>query len=59
MNNKILHHLTMPDKSAECHAARDKLLTKEIALRRQIEGAATLRRRTKLVMKKRDAFPMQ
>lgn len=59
MNNKILHHLTMLGESAEYHVARDKLLTKEMALRLHIEGVAALRRRTRLVMKKRDAFPMQ
>ena len=44
MNHKILHHLTIPGESAEYRAARNKLLAEEMALRRQIECVATLRR---------------
>ena len=44
MNHKILHHLTIPGESAAYRAARNKLLAEEIALRRQIESVATLRR---------------
>ncbi len=44
MNPKILHHLTMPGESAEYRAARNKLLAEEMALRRQIESVAALRR---------------
>ena len=38
MSNQILHHLAMPGESAEYRAARNKLLTEEMALRRQIES---------------------
>ena len=44
MNEKVLHRLTIPGESAEYRAARNKLLTEEIALRRQIESVAALRR---------------
>ncbi len=44
MSNQILHHLTMPGESAEYRTARNKLLTEEVALRRQIESVAVLRR---------------
>ena len=44
MNHKILHHLTIPGESAEYRAARNKLLAEEMALRRQIESVAALRR---------------
>ena len=44
MNDEILHHLTMPGESAEYRAARNKLLAEEMALRRQIESVAELRR---------------
>ena len=44
MNHEILHHLTMPGESAGYRAARNKLLTEEMALRRQIESVAALRR---------------
>ena len=44
MSEKILHHLAMPGESAEYRAARNKLLAEEMALRRQIESVATLRR---------------
>ena len=44
MNHKILHHLAMPGESAEYRAARNKLLIEEMALRRQIESVAALRR---------------
>jgi predicted dithiol-disulfide oxidoreductase (DUF899 family) len=44
MNHKILHHLTMPGESAEYRAARNKLLTEEMALRRQVESVAARRR---------------
>ena len=44
MNNQILHHLSMPGESAEYRHARNKLLTEEVALRRQIESVAVLRR---------------
>ena len=44
MSNKILHHLAMPGESVEYRAARNNLLTEEMALRRQIESVATLRR---------------
>ena len=44
MTNQILHHLTIPGESAEYRAARNKLLTEEMALRRQIESVAALRR---------------
>ena len=43
-SNQILHHLTMPGESAEYRVARNKLLTEEMALRRQIESVAALRR---------------
>ena len=33
MSDKILHHLTIPGESAEYRAARNKLLTEEMALR--------------------------
>ena len=44
MNHKVLHHLTISGESAEYRAARNKLLAEEMALRRQIESVATLRR---------------
>ena len=44
MSDKILHHLTIPGESAEYRAARNKLLAEEMALRRQIESVAALRR---------------
>jgi predicted dithiol-disulfide oxidoreductase (DUF899 family) len=44
MSNQILHHLTMPGESADYRSARNKLLTEEMALRRQIESVAALRR---------------
>jgi predicted dithiol-disulfide oxidoreductase (DUF899 family) len=44
MGEQILHHLTMPGESAEYRTARNKLLTEEMALRRQIESVAALRR---------------
>ena len=44
MNHKILHHLTIPGESAAYRAARNKLLAEEMALRRQIESVAALRR---------------
>ena len=44
MSNQILHHLTMPGESAEYRTARNKLLTEEMALRRQIESVAAARR---------------
>ena len=44
MSEKILHHLTMPGESAKYRAARNKLLAEEMALRRQIESVAALRR---------------
>ena len=44
MSNQILHHLAMPGESVEYRAARNKLLTAEMALRRRIESVATLRR---------------
>ena len=44
MSHQILHHLTMPDESAEYRVTRNKLLTEEMALRRQIESVAALRR---------------
>ena len=42
MSSRILHHLAMPGESAEYRTARNKLLTEEIALRRQIESIARL-----------------
>ena len=44
MSNQVLYHLAMPGESAEYRAARNNLLTEEMALRRQIESVATLRR---------------
>ena len=44
MSDKILHHLTIPGESAEYRVARNKLLTEEMALRRQIESVSELRR---------------
>ncbi len=44
MNAKDLHHLAMPGESTEYRVARNKLLTEEMALRRQIESVAALRR---------------
>jgi predicted dithiol-disulfide oxidoreductase (DUF899 family) len=44
MSNPILHHLTMPGESAEYRTARNKLLAEEMALRRQVESVAALRR---------------
>ena len=43
MSNQILHHLAMPGESAEYRTARNKLLTEEMALRRQIENVAAAR----------------
>lgn len=40
MSSQILHHLAMPVESAGYRTARNKLLTEEIALRRQIESIA-------------------
>ena len=44
MKHKILHHLTIPGESAAYRAARNKLLAEEMALRRQVEAVAALRR---------------
>jgi predicted dithiol-disulfide oxidoreductase (DUF899 family) len=44
MSHKILHHLTIPGESTEYRTARNKLLIEEMALRRQIESVAALRR---------------
>jgi predicted dithiol-disulfide oxidoreductase (DUF899 family) len=44
MSHEILHHLTIPGESAEYRAARNKLLNEEMALRRQVESVAALRR---------------
>ena len=44
MNHKVLHHLNITGESAEYRAARNKLLTEEMALRRQTESVAALRR---------------
>ena len=44
MDHKILHHLAMPGESTAYRVARNKLLTEEIALRRQVESVAALRR---------------
>ena len=44
MSNQILHHLAVPGESAEYRAARNKLLTEEMVLRRQTESVAALRR---------------
>ena len=44
MSHEIFHHLAMPGENAEYRAARNKLLIEEIALRRQIESVAALRR---------------
>jgi predicted dithiol-disulfide oxidoreductase (DUF899 family) len=44
MSNLTLHHLAMPGESAEYRTARNKLLTEEMALRRQTESVAALRR---------------
>lgn len=44
MSNQLLHHLTSSGESAEYRAERNKLLTEEMALRRQIESAIALRR---------------
>ena len=44
MSDKILHHLAIPGESAEYRAARNRLLDEEMALRRQIESVAALRR---------------
>ena len=44
MSQKILHHLTMPGESAGYRAARNILLAEEMALRRQNESVAKLRR---------------
>jgi predicted dithiol-disulfide oxidoreductase (DUF899 family) len=44
MTDKILHHLAMPGESADYRVARNKLLAEEMALRRQIESVAALRR---------------
>ena len=41
---KILHHLAIPGESAEYCAARNKFLTEEMALRRQVESVAALSR---------------
>src|SRR5437764_10509985 len=39
-----MEHLTFPNESSEYRAARNKLLDAEVALRRQIEEVAALRR---------------
>lgn len=39
-----MSHLNYPNESAEYREARNKLLAEEIALRRQIEAVAALRR---------------
>ena len=44
MSGRTLHHLTIPGESAAYRAARNKLLTEEMALRRQVESVAALRR---------------
>ena len=44
MSHKLLHHLTIPGESTDYRAARNKLLTEEMALRRQVESVAALRR---------------
>ena len=44
MRNQILHQLTMPGESAEYRVARNKLLIEEMALRRQTESVAAMRR---------------
>ena len=44
MSKQILYHLALPGESAEYRTARNKLLTEEMALRRQIETVAALRR---------------
>ena len=44
MSHKIFHHLSMPGESADYRASRNKLLAEEMALRRQIERVAALRR---------------
>ena len=44
MTKKILYLLTSPGESADYRAARNKLLFEEMALRRQIESVADLRR---------------
>ena len=43
-NPHIPHHLNIPGESAVYRAARNKLLTEEMALRRQTESVAALRR---------------
>ena len=44
MSDKNLHHLTIPGESAGYRVARNRLLIEEMALRRQIESVAALRR---------------
>ena len=44
MSTPTPHHLTMLGESAEYRTARNKLLTEEMALRRQTESVAALRR---------------
>ena len=44
MSKQILYHLALPGESAEYRTARNKLLTEEMALQRQIETVAALRR---------------
>ena len=44
MKRRILHHLATPGESAEYRAARNKLLGEEMALRRQVESVAAMRR---------------
>lgn len=44
MSDEILHRLTIPGESAEYRVARNKLLAEEMALRRQTESVASLRR---------------
>ena len=39
-----LHHLTIPGESANYRVARNKLLAEEMAVRRQVEIVAALRR---------------
>ena len=44
MTQTNLHHLAMPGESAKYRVARNKLLAEEMALRRQTESVAALRR---------------
>jgi predicted dithiol-disulfide oxidoreductase (DUF899 family) len=46
--SKSLHKVRFPNESAEYRRARDRLLEAEIALRRQVEAVAELRRRLPL-----------